>query len=62
MTNLSIVAIGVILIAFVVYLAIEQRGQDVVWYDAMSNALGDADGYELDSATCATDRRRRPRA
>ena len=50
MTNLSIVAIGVILIAFVVYLAIEQRGQDVVWYDAMSNALGDADGYELDSA------------
>lgn len=50
MTTLSIVAIGVILIAFVVYLAIEQRGQDIVWYDAMSNALGEADAYELDSA------------
>ena len=56
MTNLSIVAIGVILIAFVVYLAIEQRGQDIVWYQQTGGMppvirnLGDADGYELHSA------------
>lgn len=50
MTHTAFVAIGIVLIAFVVYLAIEQRGQDIVWYDAMSNALGEADAYELDSA------------
>lgn len=49
MTNLSMVALGIILIAFVVYLAIEQRGQDIHWY-AQGGTLGDASGYDLTSA------------
>lgn len=49
MTPTAFVAVGIVLIAFVVYLALEQRGQDVHFYYE-GTSIGDASGEDLRSS------------